>query len=67
MVDYFSISPNCEYHGLREFVVWGGVWGEINGGAPLSIPPLFKKRLDNNTKKGFEEMNKKLKELAEHK
>ena len=26
---------------------------------------LFKKQLDNNTKKGFEEMNKKLKELAE--
>jgi hypothetical protein len=27
--------------------------------------PLLKKQLDNNTKKGFEEMNKKLKELAE--
>lgn len=27
--------------------------------------PLFKKQLDNSTKKGFEEMNKKLKELAE--
>jgi hypothetical protein len=27
--------------------------------------PLFKKQLGNNTKKGFEEMNKKLKELAE--
>jgi hypothetical protein len=26
---------------------------------------LFKKQLDNNTKKGFEEMNKKLKELTE--
>ncbi len=26
---------------------------------------LFKKQLDNNTKRGFEEMNKKLKELAE--
>ncbi|HTO15745.1 MAG TPA: SRPBCC domain-containing protein [Edaphocola sp.] len=29
------------------------------------LVPLFKKQLDNNTKKGFEEMNKKLKELAE--
>jgi hypothetical protein len=28
---------------------------------------LFKKQLDNNTKKGFEEMNKQLKELAEQK
>ena len=27
--------------------------------------PLFKKQLDNNTKNGFEEMNNKLKELAE--
>lgn len=27
--------------------------------------PLFEKQLDNNTKRGFEEMNKKLKELAE--
>lgn len=26
---------------------------------------LFKKQLDNNTKRGFEEMNKKLKEFAE--
>ena len=31
------------------------------------LVPLFKKQLDNNTKKGFEEMNKKLKELAERK
>jgi len=31
------------------------------------LVPLFKKQLDNNTKKGFEEMNKKLKELAEQK
>lgn len=29
------------------------------------LVPLFKKQLDNNTKKGFEEMNNKLKELAE--
>ena len=29
--------------------------------------PLFKKLLDNNTKRGFEEMNQKLKELAEGK
>ncbi|MCC7533735.1 MAG: SRPBCC domain-containing protein [Bacteroidia bacterium] len=29
------------------------------------LVPLFKKQLDNNTKRGFEEMNKKLKELAE--
>lgn len=29
--------------------------------------PLLKKQLDNNTKKGFEEMNRKLKELAEQK
>ena len=29
------------------------------------LVPLFSKQLDNNTKKGFEEMNKKLKELAE--
>ena len=29
------------------------------------LVPLFKKQLDNNIKKGFEEMNKKLKELAE--
>jgi hypothetical protein len=29
------------------------------------LVPLLKKMLDNNTKKGFEEMNKKLKELAE--
>lgn len=29
------------------------------------LVPLFKKQLGNNTKKGFEEMNKKLKELAE--
>ncbi len=29
------------------------------------LVPFFKKMLDNNTKKGFEEMNKKLKELAE--
>jgi hypothetical protein len=29
--------------------------------------PFFKKQLDNNTKKGFEEMNNKLKELAEQK
>ena len=31
------------------------------------LVPLFKKQLDNNTKKGFEEMNSKLKELAEQK
>ncbi|WP_228384381.1 SRPBCC domain-containing protein [Chryseobacterium soli] len=31
------------------------------------LVPLFKKQLDNNTKRGFEEMNKKLKELAEQK
>jgi len=31
------------------------------------LVPLFKKQLDSNTKKGFEEMNKKLKELAEQK
>ena len=31
------------------------------------LVPLFKKQLDNNTKKGFEAMNKKLKELAEEK
>ncbi|MFV5703329.1 SRPBCC family protein [Flavobacterium sp. XS2P12] len=31
------------------------------------LVPLFKKQLDNNTKKGFEEMNYKLKELAERK
>lgn len=31
------------------------------------LVPLFKKQLDNNTKKGFEEMNRKLKELAEQK
>ncbi len=29
------------------------------------LVPLFKKQLDNNTKKGFEQMNQKLKELAE--
>jgi hypothetical protein len=29
------------------------------------LVPFFKKSLDNNTKKGFEEMNRKLKELAE--
>lgn len=29
------------------------------------LVPLFKKQLDNNTRKGFEEMNKKLKEWAE--
>jgi len=31
------------------------------------LVPLFKKQLDNNTKRGFEEMNKKLKEIAEQK
>ncbi len=31
------------------------------------LVPLFKKSLDNNTKNGFELMNKKLKELAERK
>lgn len=31
------------------------------------LVPLFKKQLDNNTRKGFEEMNTKLKELAEQK
>lgn len=31
------------------------------------LVPIFKKQLDNNTKKGFIEMNKKLKELAERK
>jgi hypothetical protein len=29
------------------------------------LVPFFKKQLDNNTKKGFEEMNKKLKALSE--
>ncbi len=29
------------------------------------LVPLFAKQLDNNTKKGFEQMNQKLKELAE--
>ncbi len=29
------------------------------------LVPLFKKQLDYNTKRGFEEMNRKLKELAE--
>ncbi len=29
------------------------------------LVPLFKKQLDNNTKRGFELMNEKLKELAE--
>lgn len=29
------------------------------------LVPLFKKQLDTNTKSGFEEMNKKLKVLAE--
>lgn len=28
--------------------------------------PFFQKLLENNTRKGFEEMNQKLKELAEH-
>lgn len=31
------------------------------------LVPLFKKQLENNTKKGFEAMNTKLKELAEQK
>ena|SRR5688572_13501571 len=31
------------------------------------LVPLFQKQLDNNTKRGFEEMNKKLKELSEQK
>lgn len=31
------------------------------------LVPLFKKMLDNNTRRGFEAMNKKLKELAEQK
>lgn len=31
------------------------------------LVPLFKKQLDYNTKKGFEEMNNKLKEMAEQK
>lgn len=31
------------------------------------LVPLFEKQLDSNTKKGFEAMNKKLKELAEQK
>lgn len=31
------------------------------------LVPLFKKQLNNNTKRGFEEMNKKLKELVEEK
>lgn len=31
------------------------------------LVPFFKKQLDNNTKRGFEEMNKKMKELAEQK
>lgn len=31
------------------------------------LVPLFKKQLDNNTKKGFDAMNIKLKELAEQK
>ena len=29
------------------------------------LVPLFKKTLDNNTRRGFEAMNKKLKEMAE--
>jgi hypothetical protein len=29
------------------------------------LVPLFKKQLDNNTKRGFEKMNIKLKEIAE--
>jgi hypothetical protein len=29
------------------------------------LVPLFKNQLDNNTTRGFEEMNKKLKELSE--
>jgi hypothetical protein len=29
------------------------------------LVPIFAKQLDNNTRKGFEEMNKKLKEMAE--
>lgn len=29
------------------------------------LVPLFKKQLDDNTKRGFEAMNKKLKEMAE--
>ena len=31
------------------------------------IGPLFKKQLNTNTKRGFEQMNEKLKELAEQK
>ena len=31
------------------------------------LVPLFKNQLDDNTKKGFEEMNSKLKELVEQK
>ncbi len=31
------------------------------------LVPLFKKKLYNNTEKGFEELNRKLKELAEQK
>ncbi|KMQ65149.1 polyketide cyclase [Chryseobacterium angstadtii] len=31
------------------------------------LVPLFKKQLDNNTRRGFEAMNTKLKELAEQK
>jgi hypothetical protein len=29
------------------------------------LVPFFKKMIENNTKKGFEAMNQKLKELAE--
>ncbi len=76
-----AFEPNRELRWLGKFLFTGLFDGEhkfelldVGNGTSRFIQsekfrgilvPLFKKQLDNSTKNGFEEMNKKLKELAE--
>ena len=76
-----TIEPNKEFSWLGHFLITGIFDGEhkfelIDKGNGTTIfrqsekfkgilLPFLKKQLDINTKKGFEEMNSKLKDLAE--
>jgi len=76
-----AVEPNKEFRWKGHLLIPGLFDGEHifelidNGNGSITfvqreqfkgiLVPLFKKMLDNNTKRGFEQMTAKLKELAE--